>query len=131
MVWSLQQPGPTNKSYIVVPTGSLPLNELYGMDFDTARGVFVLWDGGPDVWYVTPPAVAGGQWSAQKAARNATGTLPSQQDGSIITSKGTTAPQRGVLGKWKYAADYDVFFGVINPTAGNVWVYKPVNWSPP
>ena len=47
------------------------------------------------------------------------------------TSNGTTAPQRGVLGKWKYAADYDVFFGVINPTAGNVWVYKPVNWSPP
>ena len=44
---------------------------------------------------------------------------------------GTTAPQRGVLGKWKYAADYDVFFGVISPTAGNVWVYKPVDWSPP
>ena len=57
--------------------------------------------------------------------------LPSQQDGAITTTNGTTAPQRGVLGKWKYAADYDVFFGVISPTAGNVWVYKPVGWAPP
>jgi hypothetical protein len=131
VVWSLQQPGPTNRSFFVVPTGSLPLNELFGMDFDTRRGVFVLWDGGPDVWYVTPASVAGGQWSAQKAARNAGGALPSQDDGSFTAPNGMKGPQHGVLGKWKYAADYDVFFGVINPTAGNVWVYKPVGWTLP
>jgi hypothetical protein len=63
-----------------------------------------------------------------KAPRNA-GPLPSQQDGTI-TAYGTTGPQRGVLGKWKYART-DVFFGVINPTASNVWVYKPAGWSMP
>ncbi len=131
VAWSLAQPGPTNRSFFVVPSGGLPLNEFYGMDFDSRRGVFVLWDGGPDVWYVTPATVAGGQWSAVKAARNTSGALPSQDDGSFISSNGSKVPQRGVLGKWKYAADYDVFFGVINPTAGNVWVYKPVNWSLP
>jgi hypothetical protein len=131
VVWSLQQPGPANRSFVVVPTGSLPLNELYGMDFDTHRGAFVLWDGGPDVWYVTPAAAVGSAWSAQKAARNTGGELPSQGDGSFVAANGTRVAQRGVLGKWKYAADYDVFFGVINPTAGNVWVYKPVNWSLP
>jgi len=131
IVWNLQQPGPTNKSYVVVPSGSLSLTDLYGMDFDTKRGAFVLWDGGPDVWYVTPPAVSNGPWSAQKAAINTSGQLPSQQDGSFTSTSGSTTPQRGVLGKWKYSADYDVFFGVISPTAGNVWVYKPVNWSPP
>lgn len=131
VVWSLQQPGPTNRSFFVAPTGSPPLNELFGMDFDTRRGVFVLWDGGPDVWYVTPPSVAGGQWSAQQAARTTSGVLPSQDDGSFTSTNGTKTPQRGVLGKWKYAADYDVFFGVINPTAGNVWVYKPVGWTLP
>jgi Ca2+-binding RTX toxin-like protein len=131
VVWSLEQPGPTNRSFFVAPTGGLTINELYGMDFDSRRGAFVLWDGGPDVWYVTPSTIAGGQWSAVKAARNTAGALPSQDDGSFISSSGTKVPQRGVLGKWKYAADYDVFFGVINPTAGNVWVYKPANWSLP
>jgi hypothetical protein len=131
VVWSLAQPGPTNPSYFVVPTGSLSLNELFGMDFDTHRGAFVLWDGGPDVWYVTPPPSGVGQWSAQKAPYDTSGVLPSQDDGAFTSTDGTKTPQRGVLGKWKYAADYDVFFGVINPTAGNVWVYKPVDWTLP
>jgi len=132
VVWNLQQPGPTNRSYFVVPatdSGPLALDEFFGMDFDRVRGAFVLWDGGPDVWYVMPPPIAG-TWTAQKAQRNTSGLLPSQQDGSL-TAYGVTTGQRGVLGKWKYAADYDVFFGVINPTAGNVWVYKPEGWSMP
>jgi Ca2+-binding RTX toxin-like protein len=131
VVWSLQQPGPTNRSYFVAPGGSLSLNELFGMDFDSKRGVFMLWDGGPDVWQVTPPDAGGGPWSAQKAPRNPAGPLPSQQDGTFIATSGATVAQRGVLGKWKYAADYDVFFGVISPVGGTVWVYKPVDWAPP
>jgi hypothetical protein len=132
VVWNLEQPGPTNRSYFVQPAvggGPLVLNEHFGMDFDFTRGAFVVWDGGPDVWYITPAGGAG-SWTAQQAARNAAGPLPSQQDGAI-TVNGSTTPPRGVLGKWKYAADYDVFLGVINPTTGDVWVYKPKGWSPP
>jgi hypothetical protein len=130
VVWSLAQPGSTNRSFLVLPGGGLIVSALHGMDFDSRRGAFVLWDGGPDLWYLTPPAAATEAWTVQKAIRNSSGPLPSQQDGALITS-GKTTPQRGVLGKWKYAADYDVFFGMINPTAGNVWVYKPSGWSPP
>jgi hypothetical protein len=126
VVWSLEQPGPANLSYFIKPatgSGPLALNGYFGMDFDVARGAFVLWDGGPDAWYVTPSDGAD-SWTAQKAARNATGPLPSQQDGAL-TVNGVTAAQRGVLGKWKYAADYDVFFGVINPTAGTFGSISP------
>jgi len=37
----------------------------------------------------------------------------------------------GILGKWKYISNLDVFMGLQDPTQGNVWIYKPVGWQDP
>ena len=37
----------------------------------------------------------------------------------------------GVLGKWKYIAQIDAFVALQNQFAGNIWVYKPENWTEP
>ena len=133
VVWDLSVPGPTNKSFIVIPRDGqgLPIvTDLHGMDFDRTRGVFTLWDGGPTVWRVQPPAnPRTGTWVTTQAETSPSTESPSQADG-VLVAYGDPKPQHGVLGKWKYAADYDVFFGVINPLDGNVWVYKPRGWSP-
>ena len=70
-----------------------------------------------------------GIWVTTQAETSPSTESPSQADG-VLVAYGDPKPQHGVLGKWKYAADYDVFFGVINPLDGNVWVYKPRGWSP-
>ena len=133
VVWDLATPGPTNKSYIVIPrdASGLPIvTDLHGMDFDQERGVFTLWDGGPAVWRVQPAAnPRTDAWVTTQAETVSSLPAPSQEDG-VLVANGKRKAQHGVLGKWKYAADYDVFLGVINPTDGNVWVYKPQGWSP-
>lgn len=134
VVWDLTSPGPDNRSYLVFPktsSGRLAINDLHGMDFDTVRGAFVLWDGSSGVWYVEPPtSPRTSSWLATMRTDGASSEAPSQSDGELHVY-GKRKSQRGVLGKWKYAADYDVFLGVINPTEGNVWLYKPRGWSPP
>lgn len=133
VVWDLSSPGPDNLSYLVFPrtsSGVLAISDLHGMDFDTVRGAFVLWDGSSEVWYVEPPgSPRSSPWMATMRVQGESSQAPSQSDG-VLHVYGKQKPQRGVLGKWKYAADYDIFLGVINPTEGNVWLYKPINWSP-
>lgn len=133
VVWDLTSPGASNKSFVVIPRdaqGAPIVTALHGMDFDQSRGVFVLWDGGPRVWQVRAPEDPRSEaWETIAPGVLQTAEMPSQDDGTLFASN-KYKPQQGVLGKWKYAPDYDVFFGVINPTDGNVWVYKPPNWSP-
>jgi Bacterial Ig domain/RTX calcium-binding nonapeptide repeat (4 copies) len=135
IVWDTSNPGPQNKSFRVSPhdpNGEFRITELHGMDFDQKRGAFVLWDGGPEIWYVTPPATGlMGQWIATRAPAGDPALGPQQQDASLVTYQGKLKGQRGVLGKWEYAPDLDLFLGVVAPESGDVWVYKPVGWSVP
>ncbi len=135
VVWDTSSPGPDNRSFLATPTdpdGEFSISELHGMDFDQKRGVFVLWDGGPDIWYVTPPSnIRTGNWTAKRAPTGDPALGPRQMDAGLITYQGKLKGQRGVLGKWEYAADLDLFFGVVAPESGDVWVYKPAGWTPP
>ena len=134
VAWSLLDPGPGNTS-INVPlhdsTGTFALSVGHGMDFDAVRRAFVLWDGGPDVWYVTPPDAFGTVgWTVSRATTNGGKLAPDRNSGSYTSPSGKVTPSRGILGKWKYARAYDVFLGVEDPVNGDVWVYKPANWQP-
>ena len=133
VVWNLATAGPSNGAIgvqLADPSGSFALSREHGMDFDAVRGVFVLWDGGGDVWYVQPPAVFGTTgWSVSRAPVEGGTAVPQASSGSITGGSGTVTPSRGILGKWKYTRQYDVFLGVEDPINGDVWVYKPANWQ--
>lgn len=125
VMWSLRFPGASNPPIRFLPRdpdSTFVMSKQHGMDYDPRRDAFVLWDGGPDVWYLRPPAsgsplVTTG-WSVERAPVD-----------------GATAPDSlgsvGILGKWKYVEAYDVMMGLGDSSEGAVWVYKPVNWQPP
>jgi hypothetical protein len=50
----------------------------------------------------------------------------------VSASPAPTIPSlfTGVLGKWDYIDQYDVFIGVNNAHTGDIWVYKPEGWNP-
>lgn len=128
--WSLQSPGPTNRDARVAVNASiaafmdwLNANSLHvsncGLAFDPGDGSFAIWCGGPEVWRLQAPATAGATgWSIAMEEPPGGETPP--------VGWGT-----GILGKWKHVPGYDVFVGLEDPYAGNVWIYKPVGWTAP
>ena len=125
VMWNVATPGPANYSIKFVPPnagGQFVLSKLHGMDFDTRRSVFVLWNGDGKVWYLSPPASG--------TAFTATGwtVSPAPVAGATLPAvTGTT----GVLGKWKYLRSHDVMLGLGNGVEGQVWIYKPSGWQAP
>ncbi len=97
----------------------------YGMDFDPVRDRFVLWGGGADIWSLTPgddPAdVTGWQMNLLTDSFGNEDGFPSLAEIGAFT---------GVLGKWKYSKELDVFLGVVDPVNGDVWAFKPNDWQP-
>jgi len=128
--WQLDLSGAGNRNTNFVPT---VLGEVdfdfeklgeYGMEFDSVRNRFLLWGGDSDVWALTPPedlANFNEDWTLELLSGIAEGEdgLPSLADIGTFT---------GVLGKWKYSEELDVFLGVVDPVKGDVWAYKPDNW---
>jgi PKD repeat protein len=126
--WDLTTPGATNYNKHVHVAGLQPLIEGLAaksmsivncaLKFDPARANFVLWCGDATLWRITPPATnATTGWSVQQVEGG--GTPPVRIIGT------------GLLGKWKYAPQFDVFVGLMDPVDGSVWVYKPVGWVDP
>lgn len=127
VMWDVSHPGPTNVAIRFTPrdaTSQFVISRLHGMDFDPVRDVFVLWDGGPDVWYLRPPKSGSPLNTANWILDRAT-TANGVDVPNVITSTST-----GILGKWKYIADYDVMMGLGEASEGQVWVYKPIGWQP-
>lgn len=94
-----------------------------GMDWDKAREKLVCWKTGGLVLGITPPAgspMATTDWSVEVLADPLTGDMP-----DLITQ------DKGVLGKWKYAADLDVFIALQDTALGNVWAWRPHGWTDP
>jgi hypothetical protein len=90
-----------------------------GLDFDPLDDSFAVWCGGPQVWKLRPPAVnvaAGWTIDAQPIS------------GAAAPAEGVG---KGVLGKWRYAPGYDVFVALQDSYAGNIWIYKPLDWTAP
>ncbi|MDE1462039.1 chitobiase/beta-hexosaminidase C-terminal domain-containing protein [Spartinivicinus poritis] len=120
--WDLAKAGSDNRNQPVNFTdlsGQFAVNDNFGMDYDANRHRYLLWEGYSDVWALYPPAsVSSDGWQMAK--------MPiSQTQGPSI------GPGVGVLGKWKYIAQLDVFMGLQGNIEGNVWLYKPTGWEHP
>lgn len=128
--WNLNTPGTQNaESYFtpVDPTGEFSqlvssgaIDIRYcGIEFDARRAQHKLWCGDGRVWTLTPPAtLSSSGWTIVKDAAVASAVPPG-------------AVGSGVLGKWKFIPNLNVFMGLQDPVLGNVWIYKPPGWSSP
>lgn len=130
--WDLSQAGPPNRNQHFTPndpTGEFQLNSHWGMEFDSSREQFVLWEGNEEVWALTPPETIGAEgWELEKISMDIAGEAPSQSDGVLSVGRFET-PFRGIFGKWEYVEDLDVFLGVIDSVAGDIWAFKPQDWQ--
>jgi hypothetical protein len=129
--WSMANAGPNNRDVVVVPADpsgtfmpALASNAVRrsecGLEFDPKRRNYKLWCGGGTVWQVNPPpTVSAIGWSVVPLAPVGGGAVPD------------AAVRNGVLGKWEYIPNLDVFMALQDPVQGNIWVYKPVGWVDP
>ena len=130
VAWNLATASPQNSDILVTPTDPsgefatlLANNSILlrncGLEYDPNRSNFKLWCGDGRVWTITPPAVISGNgWTIVKAA-TPVGAVPTEDIGT------------GILGKWKYVPNLDVFMGLLDPVQGNIWIYKPTGWVNP
>ena len=128
--WNLNTPGASNNETYFTPSdpsgefgqllASNAIDIRYcAIEFDARRAHHKLWCGDGRVWTLTPPAVPSASgWTITKAAPPTT-AVP---NGAVGT---------GILGKWKYIPNLDVFMGLLDPVQGDVWIYKPVGWTNP
>lgn len=126
--WDMSNPGrldtmitptdPSGEFPTLLSSGEIQMRNC-GLEFDPVRNDFKLWCGDGRVWTVTPPPtpVATG-WTIFKAALPAS-AVPTESLGT------------GILGKWKYVPNLDVFMGLADAVQGNIWVYKPHGWVNP
>jgi hypothetical protein len=63
-------------------------------------------------------------WSLERISGDGLTSHPVQSDGDHPRGNDF----RGVLGKFEYVAEFDVYLGVLDPTEGNVWAFKPDDW---
>ena len=128
--WNLATPGFDNRDTLVTPTdpsgefptllssGAIKLSRC-AFEFDPIRNHFRLWCGDGRVWTLTaPPTASAAGWTIVKAPAPV-GLVPTESLGS------------GILGKWKYIPNLDVFMGLADSVLGNIWLYKPVGWVNP
>lgn len=128
--WRLNNPSTISRDTLVTPTD--PTGEFptllassaikmrdCAIDFDPVRKDFKLWCADGRVWSITPPTpLAAAGWVIQKAPAPV-GAVPTESIGT------------GVLGKWKYIPNLDVFMGLADAVQGNIWIYKPHGWVNP
>lgn len=102
-------------------TGRFPVDDLslMGMDYDGVRDQFLLWQGLDEIWSLSKDLL--GKW-----------VIDSVTPDNLI---GGNSPQdlpgfNGILGKWKYAQDWDIFIGLYDWLTGDVLAYKPTDWTP-
>jgi hypothetical protein len=125
--WDLDSPvGPfENREIKVIPQieGNLMVPDFrnMGVQYDPTLGAFTLWDGSSNVWLLTPPDDLDS--NNDGILDVATGWILRQ----IMTSgAGPHIPSQytGVYGKWVYMAEYNAYLGVIDPIAGDVFLFK-------
>jgi len=128
--WNIGTPGDRNTDQIAAASDGTRELEAWlngnaidiafcGLEFDSKRSRFALWCGDGHVWTIEPPfPLSVNNWKVTRLDA-ASGPTPNGNVG------------KGILGKWKYASDLDVFVGLQDNVKGNVWIYKPVGWKAP
>ncbi|SOD98089.1 Ig-like domain-containing protein [Caenispirillum bisanense] len=125
--WDLDTPGTQNHNVNFTPTdltGGFSMTSGTAMEYDAERGRILLWRGTDDVWELDAPDTIGAAgWTIRRidgvAGPDGVPDLP-----------GYDQTTTGILGKWKYLPDIDVFLGVYDHTEGGIWAYKPTDWNP-
>lgn len=100
----------------------------FGIDFSPTLNCFVLWSTGGDLYKLIPPEGSPTPttgWLIEKITT--TGDRPMTR-AELVTDG---SEDKGVMGKWKYAPDLNCFIGLQQRYDGNVWLYKPQNWTRP
>jgi hypothetical protein len=128
--WNLNTPSPGNNEVgftPVDPTGEFAQLTSSGaistrtcaLDFDPVRAHHKLWCGDGRVWILSQPQpLSASGWTIVKAPAPPA-PVPAEGVGT------------GILGKWKYIPNLDVFMGLADPVLGNIWIYKPAGWVNP
>ncbi|MBU2705055.1 DUF1080 domain-containing protein [Zooshikella marina] len=120
--WDLSTPGTENRDQLFYPQSlgnEFNVTRDMGMDYDANRHQYLLWRGYNEVWAIIPPTtVSTGGWRAVKQPLWS-GDAPS------------LGPGTGILGRWKYIKQLDVFIGLQGISAGQIWIYKPIGWESP
>ncbi|MBU2710702.1 family 16 glycoside hydrolase [Zooshikella harenae] len=120
--WNLSTPGSENKDQLFYPqsTGDeFKVTRDMGMDYDANRHQYLLWSGFNEVWAIIPPTTVSTEgWRAIKQPL-------------WIGDAPHLGPGTGILGRWKYIKQLDVFIGLQDINGGQVWVYKPIGWESP
>jgi len=135
---NLDQAGPTNRALSVLLDPSLglslPESKYLGMNYDPVNDQIVMWDGGEDLWLVDlDDLLSVDDTSAGNDGIPALHGYFTPQH-LFPSGDGPTIPDRyytGVYGKWMYLEEEDAFIGVIDPLAGDVFLYKPARASWP
>ena len=129
LFWDLAVAGRDNREQILVPNDpggtffpALKAKDLRlrqcGMVHDPIRRRFLLWCGGGALWVL--------QQSSKDKAWQIERLLPATAAAAIPDA----VVGHGVLGKWQYAPELDVFVALQDGRAGRVWFYKPPDWQP-
>lgn len=118
--WDLAKSGPLNRSRGVTRAQlqgdpAFRMQEHFGMDYDPQRQRMLLWAGDQEVWSLRVDP-SGKLWEVTRAASAA----PQGAPGLCGT---------GVMGKWNYIPNLDVFIGLEDD--GDIWAYKPEGWRDP
>ncbi|MGI0116399.1 family 16 glycoside hydrolase [Zooshikella sp. RANM57] len=120
--WNLSTPGSDNKDQLFYPQSigdEFKVSRDMGMDYDANRHQYLLWSGFNEVWAIIPPTTASTEgWRAIKQPLWG-GDAPN------------LGPGTGILGRWKYIKQLDVFIGLQDIYRGQIWVYKPIGWESP
>lgn len=102
-------------------TGAFPFTKmsLMGLDYDAQRDRFLMWKGMDEMWSLYRDDVTGWVIDRVDPLNLIGGNSPDSLRGF-----------NGILGKWKYADDWDVFVGMYDWLTGDVLAYKPAGWNP-
>src|SRR5690606_23947039 len=99
-------------------SGSINLKNC-GFDYNSANDEYALWCNDNRIWIIkSPQPFSTSGWTIKKYH-------PS------VGPNGNPINTTGVLGKFKFAPNLNAYVALHNGTMGNVWVYKPHNWTLP
>lgn len=125
VAWDINQTGGFgNEAVKLKVVGDAGFDGAYigGIDWDKSSGDFFIWTGASQVWRLEAPdsGLITDNW-----------LLTLENDGSQLGLAGAPdgMTNSGVRGKWKYADGLNAFVAVEGNASGDVWLYRPANWS--